>query len=1098
MQHEVCVFPASFAQQRLWFLSQLEPDSTAYNMPIALRVRGALDVAALEQGLAEIVRRHAALRTTFEVREGQPMQFVAPRLSVTLPVVDLRELPEAERQATAQRLIVQEARRPFDLASGPLFRGSLLRLGQEEYILLLTMHHIISDGWSRSILFRELAIHYEAFSAGKPCRLPELPIQYTDFAVWQRQRLQGEVLAAVLAYWKEQLRGAHSALELPGDRPRPAVQTYRGARQRIVLPQRLSQSLKALGLEQGATLFMKLLAALKVLLFRYTGQEDIVVGCPIAGRTRKETEELIGFFVNTLVLRTDLSGDPTFRELLRRVREVTLGAYTHQDLPFEKLVEELRPNRDLSRTPFFQVFLNMLNQPDADVQLSGLTVESLWPLQEEAKFDLTLYAQEREHQIHLDLVYNSDLFDPERMMEMLEQFRHLLSQIVENPDEGIGRFSLVTLRAKTRLPDPTLGLESNWEGAVHTRFSQQAHRFPERLAIIDTAEAWTYNELDCRSNQLAHYLRANGIQSQDVVAIFGHRSAPLVWAMLGVLKAGAAFTILDPSYPASRLIDYLCTAKPRGWLQLEAAGVLPNELEEFLLKLPCDCRMQLSQRFSAGTRGLLSEYSTAARDAAVAPDDLAYVAFTSGSTGRPKGILGEHKSLSHFLAWHSQTFGLSDSDRFSMLSGLSYDPLLRDIFTPLWLGASLHIPDEADITAPGYLADWMKQTKITVVHLTPAMGQLLTETVPTTVDVSGENAAFPCLRYAFFGGDVLTTLDVAKLRKLAPAVRCINFYGTTETPQAMAYFIVPSQGDPVQEHRRPATKVTVCLGRGIQGAQLLVLNAAGQLAGVGELAEICVRSPYLARGYIGDAELTQQRFIMSPFTTTAGDRFYKTGDLGRYSPDGDVEFVGRADDQVKIRGYRVEPREVEATLGQNPAVRDCAVIAREDVPGEKRLVAYVVPNGEPAPATSELRAFLKQRLPEYMLPSAFVLLDDLPLSPNGKVDRRALPQPDPMRPKLENRFVAPRTPIEESLVGIWSEVLGLERVGIHDNFFELGGHSLLATRVVARVRSVFQAELPLRSLFESPTVAGLALALAKICAEKMSTEELAHVWEELE
>ena len=1061
--------PLSYAQRSLWLFDQLEPGSSIYNIFRAFRLKGLLHVPALEQSLGEIVRRHEALRTTFAAIDGKPFQVIAPDLNLTLSVVDLGDIPESQREERGHQLAIQEAQQPFDLAQEPLFRVKLLRLTEKEHLLLLSMHHIISDGWSCKVLFRELTALYEAFCTGKPSPIRELPIQYADFAHWQQQWQQGEGLNSQLDYWKQQLEGSPPVLELPTDRPRPPVLTHQGAKQSLLLPKSLSEALKALSHQEGATLFMMLLAAFKILLYRYTGQTDIIVGSPVAGRQQVETEELIGFFINTVGLRTELAGNPSFRELLGRVRKVTLDAYEHQDMPFDKLVEELHLSRDLSYTPLFQVWFNMFNFADNQLELSGLTVEPLSILEPASKFDLTVYVQEQNEGIELELVYNTALFDQQRMVEMLGQFQHLLMQIVKHPDASIAPLSLVTPKAQLILPNPAQALCSKWEGAIHTRFKVQAQRGPQQLAVVDAQVAWSYAELDARSNQLAHYLLANDIQRQDIVAIYGHRSASLIWAMLGILKAGAAFVILDPAYPDARLIDYLHITQPKGWLQLEAAGTLPAALEEVVGTLSCCCRLHLPQNSITSASDVLRDYSTDDPLVAVDPDQLTYVEFTSGSTGKPKGIRGTHRPLSHFMEWHCRTFGFNESDRFSMLSGLSHDPLLRDIFTPLWLGATLCIPEQNDIEMPGRLAAWMQQQQISVTHLTPAMGQLLCETPLTTSIPNGEITS---VRYLFFGGDALTMHDVVRIRKLAPNATCVNFYGATETPQAMGYFIIPNLPDRVHEAEPTSLNKRIPLGRGIEDAQLLVLNTEQQLAGIGELGEIYIRTPYLSQGYIGNDELTQERFLINPFTQKAGDRLYRTGDLGRYRPDGNVEFLGRSDHQVKIRGFRIEVGEIEVALAQHPAVREAVVIAREDRPGDKRLVGYVVPHQ--APTVGELRRFLKEQLPDYMVPSAFVMLEALPLTPNGKIDRRALPAPDSTGIESESIFVASRTPVEAALVGIWAEVLKLERVGIQDNFFDLGGHSLLATQVISRVRDAWGVEVPLRHLFEAPTVAGLA------------------------
>ncbi len=971
-------------------------------------------------------------------------------------LIDLTQLPHCDTQEQVQRLLNQEAQRPFDLASDLMLRATLLQIDQQEHILLLVMHHIASDGWSIGILWKQLAALYEAFGNGLPSPLPKLPIQYADFAVWQRQWLQQvganrpSPLQTQLDYWKNQLAGANHVLELPTDRSRPPVQTYRGAKQSLMLPQTLAASLKALSRQEGVTLFMTMLATFGTLLHRYTGQEDVNIGSPIAGRNRAEIEGLIGFFINTVVLRTNFSGHPSFRSLLSRVRQMALDAYAHQDMPFEKLVEELQLERDTSRNPLFQVWFNMLNLNDIQLELPGLDVAAIAMPEAASKFDLSLYVKEQTDLIQLELVYNTDLFAPERMMEMLSQFHHLLIQVVENPDISIAALSLVTPKAKLLLPNPLKQLPLQWELPVLTSFKKQAQRVPQQVAVVDAFGSWTYSELDRSANQLANYLLANNLKSQDIVAIYGHRSATLVWAILGVLKAGTAFVILDPAYPPSRLIDCLEIAQPRLTLQIPAAGELPTVLQEYV-DLSDSCRLELQL-------DSMQQYATSDPTVTVEPDDLAYVAFTSGSTGKPKGIKGTHRPLSHFLQWHCQTFGLSESDKFSMLSGLSHDPLLRDIFTPLSLGATLCIPSQQDMETPGQLADWMRRERVSIAHLTPAMAQLLTtNTESKTTD----------LRYLFFGGDVLTQQDLRRIRNFAFQATCVNFYGATETPQAMGYFIVPNDCDRIFKEAIP-------LGRGIEGVQLLVLTNILQLAGVGEIGEIYVRTPYLSQGYIDSEQLTQERFILNPLTKDAEDRLYKTGDLGRYLPDGNIEFLGRIDDQVKIRGFRIELGEIESRLRQHPGVQETVVIAHSDVRSDKYLVAYVVPKLEQVSKTKELRSFLWEKLPNYMIPSTFVMLDALPLTQNGKVDRLALPVPELVNLEAENTFVAPRNQLEQEMTQIWQQVLGIEPIGVRDNFFDLGGHSLLAVRLFAQIEKKFGTKIPLATLFASGTVEDLA------------------------
>ncbi len=1055
--------PLSFAQQRVWFLEQLEPNSPTYIISQALRLQGTLDVGVLQQSLDAIVAHHEALRTNFIVSvDGSPIQVFQEPRSVELKVIDFTQEQKSETTSQVLDYLNQEAQRPFNLSSDLMLRAALCRVDHQEHLLLLVMHHIASDGWSIGILWQQLATVYEAFSNKLPNPLPKLPIQYADFAVWQHQWLSGQVLNQQLDYWKAQLAGANTVLELPSDKPRPPVQTYRGAMQSLILPQILATSLTARSQQEGVTLFMTLLAAFGTLLHRYTGQEDILIGSPIAGRDRAEIEDLIGFFINTVVLRINCSGNPSFSTLLNRVRQMALGAYTHQDMPFEKLVQELQPERDTSRNPLFQVWFNMLNLKDIKLELPDLVVEPINMPEAASKFDLTLYVTEQQQGIKLELVYNADLFVPERMLEMLNQFHHLLVQIAETPQQNISSLSLVTSKAELLLPNPQQPLSVQSEIAVHTKFSQQAQRVPQNLAVVDAQVAWTYAELEELSNQLAHYLLANNLQSQDVVAIYGQRSALLVVAILGVLKAGGAFVILDPAYPTSRLIDCLEPVQPQAWLQIASDSQVPTALCEYVDSF-CDCCLTISDDSILAT---LQSYPKSDPQVTMEPDNLAYIAFTSGSTGKPKGVKGSHRPLSHFMQWHQKTFGLCESDKFSMLSGLSHDPLLRDIFTPLSLGATLCIPQQEEIETLGQLADWMRVMRISVAHLTPAMAQLLTaKTESQTTD----------LRYVFFAGDVLTQQDVTKICHFAPQVTCVNFYGATETPQAMGYFVIS------EDCGVGNVKETIPLGRGIEDVQLLVLTHTLQLAGIGEVGEIYIRTPYLSSGYIGNESITQERFIVNPFTKIATDRLYKTGDLGRYLSNGNIEFCDRIDNQVKIRGFRIELGEIEAVLSQYPSVQEVVVLLREDILGDKQLVAYVVLKEKQISTANELRQFLTEKLPGYMIPASFVMLEALPLTPNGKLNRVALPAPE-----VEKKTcVAPRNELERELVEIWEQVLGIQPVGVRDNFFELGGHSLLAVKLFAQIEQKFIKKLPLAALFQSGTVEAIAKILSQCKEEEL-------------
>ncbi|HEX8431068.1 MAG TPA: amino acid adenylation domain-containing protein, partial [Longimicrobium sp.] len=935
---------------------------------------------------------------------------------------------------------------------GPLFRARLLRLAADEHVLLLNMHHIVSDGWSVGVLFREISALYAAYRAGRPSPLAEPAVQYADYSAWQHEQLRGEVLERRLGYWRRKLAGAPSLLELPTDRPRPAVPTFRGARANLDLPGELLERVQGLARSEGVTMYMVLLGAFQVLLSRLSGSDDVVVGSPVAGRNSKDVEDLIGLFVNTLVLRTDLSGEPTFREVLRRVRDVTLGAYEHQEVPFEKLVHELQPERSLGHSPLFQVMLNLINLREEPLALDGMDVRAAHVAGlAQSKFDWTLYVAEDEGQLGLSLAYNSDLFSAERAADVVRQFGQLLDEVCRTPGERIHRLSLVTDEARAVLPSPAEPL-AGWQPreSVPARVRRIAAEGPSRVALRDSAGEWSYAALDRASSSIAAALAADGIGAGKTVAIYAHRSAALVAGILGVMKSGAAFLLLDPAHPAERQLETVRQTGASGLLRLAAAGAPPEALSRHPFRRAID--------IPAGLDAIAASLGAGHGDVEIDPDAVAYVLFTSGTTGRPKGIVGTHRPLLHFLEWYADTFSVGENDRFTMLSGLAHDPLLRDVLAPLWLGATLCIPDPERLAEPGWLRGWMESERVTATHLTPSMCRLLLE--GTRAGTAGSLA----LRHACFAGEPLTRSDVAGLRAAAPDVACYNFYGATETPQAMGCFAVDVAADGAQAEVVP-------IGSGIRDVQLLVLNPGRRLAGVGELGEIHVRTPYLAKGYLGDDVLTAELFFPNPLSDDPSDRVYRTGDLGRYRADGAVVPAGRADLQVKVRGYRVELEEIEAVLAGHPAVAAAAARLVDDGAGEGMLAAYFVARDPHAvPADAELRDWLRARLPEYMLPAAFAPIDVLPRSASGKLDRRALPTIERGGTGPE----APRTPTEEVLAGIWSRVLGHDAVGVRDNFFALGGHSLLATRLMARVHDAFGVALPLRALFQSPTVAELA------------------------
>ena len=878
-----------------------------------------------------------------------------------------------------------------------------------------------------------------------------------------------------MEYWKAQLDGAPAVLELPTDRPRPVRQGTSGASQSLLLTAELTDRLKTASARHGATLFMTLLAAFKILLHRLSGEADIVIGTPIAGRSRKNTETLIGCFLNTLALRTHVSGDFTFETLLARVREVALGAYAHQNVPFERLIEEISPVRATASTPVFQIFFNMLNYAEP-----GL--DAAWrphvddgddhPREALARFDLTLYVEERADRLHLKAVYRTDLFDHARLTELLQQFQALLDQIVSSPERRISDYSLVTSAARKVLPDPRAAFQTDRFPRLEELLRQAARGDPERLALAERDTSWSYRDLDALSDRVAALLRTGGIQAGDRVAILASRGGGLVAALLGVIKAKAAFIILDPAYPISYLASCLRLARPRVWIDDHTTAPIVDALAALL------GGMRPLRRFTVERATVRTVSQPQSPVALVTPPnmldperDLAYLSFTSGTTGVPRAILGSQAPLAHFIQWHVRTFGLSADDRFSMLSGLSHDPLLRDIL-PLSLGATLCIPSRDDLESPNRLAAWARRERITVMHITPAMGKLLLLESATAAEASASaDPCFPALRYLFFGGDVLQADLQSLIRERAPDARVVSFYGTTETPQAMAWCIADEPED------RRLRRATVPLGHGIDAAQLILQSKAGVRAGVGELAEIFVRSPFLAHGYL-DPDLTARSFCVNPFTGQSGDRMFRTGDMGRYLPDGRAEFVGRVDQQVKIRGFRVDAGDVEAILEQNPAVRRAAVALANGTPGhEARLIAYVVPRSGQSFQVSDLRQFARERLPAYMVPSSFVMVTHVPLTPNGKLDRAALPGAAEVTAEVPGPYIAPTSDTQRALAKIWVELLGVERVGIHDDFFELGGHSLLAFHLISRVLVALGVEIPVRAVFDAPTVAGVEQAV---------------------
>jgi amino acid adenylation domain-containing protein len=1070
--------PLSFSQMRFWLLNQLQPNSFIHNCTHGFRLEGPLNVKALEQTFEEIVRRHEVLRTTFSMSNGEPSQRVAEQWSIKLPMIELTELRGADLDAEVRRLFENEFHRPFNLSADLMLRAIVLRLNDLEHVLILTIHHIAFDHWSIKTLYRELSVIYEACLAGQPCPLPEPPIQYKHYAIWRRQMFADAAFTTHLAYWKRQLRDSPPMLNLPTDHPRPLVQSFRGEGVALNVRPALVEALKALSREAGVTLFMTLLAAFKVLLSRLSGQEDIVVGSPVAGRDRSETENLIGLFLNNLALRTDLSGNPTFRELLSRVREVALGAYDHQDLPFEKLVEELNPDRDLSRTPLFQVFFNLYNFADAGLDLAGLSATPFHVTEPVSNFDLTLYVREQQSTTRLIMVYNADLFAPDRMNEMLAQLNHLLCQVVENPEQRIHEISLVTASAVKYLPDPAAPLAEPTYESVTTMFTSWVEHTPDQPAIRQGSQSWTYKELADSVHTLAHVLFAKGFQKGDVVAVSGPRSFGLIASMLAVFLEGGVLLTLDHRLPVQRRNLMLRDAKAK-WLMDIGNGQTTVDGARDLYSRKT---ISVDQNTGCSEQQENDVVHEAPPFPLLAPDDPAYIFFTSGTTGVPKGVLGCHKGLGHFLTWQRKTFAVGPEDCCAQLMGLSFDAVLRDVLLPLTSGATLCLPPEEDGLASDRILPWLEREGITLLHVVPSIAHAWLDALPPGVTLHA-------LRRLFFVGEPLTASLVQRWRQTFPqAGEIINLYGPTETTLVKCFYQVPAEEFPGMQP----------VGWPLPETQALVLAKNDRLCGIGEAGEIVLRTPFRSLGYINAPDEQHRRFVRNPWRNDAGDLLYYTGDGGRYRPDGSLEILGRLDHQVKIRGVRIEPDEVIAILLRHPGVNAGVVVARKDKEGQDILVAYVVPARQQELGPTELRIYLSKHLLAEMVPSAFVFLDSLPLTPNGKVDRKALPAPDLNRHEHEQAYVAPRSPTEEILAGIWAEIIKIERVGVGDNFFDLGGHSLLAMQVISRVREAFQTDLPLRTIFEKPTVEELTMVITEKLLERGGGQEMPGLLAEVE
>lgn len=1075
VEEDVFIFLASFAQQRLWFIDQLFPGDTLYIIPLAFRLTGSIQCSYLHQSIQTIVHRHEILRTTFDVvdtngGDRQLVQVVVPHSPVPFKVTDLRTLPATNREDTALEQIWQDIQHPFHLNQGPLFRVHLWQLQDTEHLLLMTFHHIIFDEWSSGVLIRELGEWYAALVKHKSIAVPELPIQYADFAHWQREWLQGEVLNAQLHYWKQQLTDV-PVLNLPGvisqSKRHSFTQAHQGGSQLLELPQQLLDQLEALSQQTGVTLFMTLLAAFQALLHRYTGQTDIAIGSPIANRHHSELEGLIGFLVNSLVLRTNLAGDPTVRELLERVRDVTLSAYAHQDLPFEKLVEELQPVRSLGQNPLFQVVFALQNTPMEQLELPSLVLSPVELETKTSRFDLELYVWkcadnfrnlwgkgwQQTDGLRGIIVYNTNLFDNATIACLRQHFQTLLENIVANLNCHISELSLLTLKEQQALLQNWSSHQSNYPAhvGIHELFEVQAQQRPTAIAIQFGDQHFSYQALNQGSNQLARYLQKVGIRPGIFVGICLEQSAEAIAAMLAVLKAGAAYIPLDPSYPEERL-----------HVMIEDAGitvVLTQASWAHLLQTgntECIC---LDQEW-----GAIAQESDENLSIHCTGEQLAYVIYTSGSTGVPKGVMVPHRAVNR-LVCETNYVQIEPDDRIAQVANLAFDAATFEVWGALLNGAQLiGIQREITLSPPDFVAELQRQ-QISILFLTTALFNQTVSQIPT---------GFQSLKYLLFGGETVNVDRVRSVVQQGKPQHLIHVYGPTENTTFSTWYEIQNIAE---------NTITIPIGQAISNTQVYVLDNNLTPVPANVYGEIYLGGDGLAQGYLNRSELTRERFISTEHQTilnsalsTQHSALYKTGDRALYRPDGNLEFLGRTDHQIKIRGFRVELGEIETAIAHHPNVQTAAVIVRE-TEHDRQLVAYVVPNGAVILTERELRSFLKRTLPAYMIPAAVVLLDTLPLTANGKVNQKALPAPTLAVVREISPTIAPTTSLEAFLAELWIQLLGRNSVSIHDNFFELGGHSLLATQLVSRIRDQFQVELPLRCVFETPTIAELAKAI---------------------
>ncbi|MDZ7949854.1 amino acid adenylation domain-containing protein [Nostoc sp. DedQUE09] len=1041
--------PLSFSQQRLWFIDQLYHGSSFYNIPIVFHIEGQLNITVLQQSLNEILNRHEVLRTNFILVNGEPVQEIARQLNWDLSIINFEHLSGKDWESEVKQLAVEEGTKPFNLAKGLLVRATLVRLSEEEHVLLVTMHHIITDGWSCGVFLRELSTLYAAFSTNEPSPLPELPIQYADFTIWQRDRIQGEFLATQLNYWKQQLKGELSVLQLPTDRPRPNVTTFTGAKKYFTLSPVLINALRQLSQQADTTLFMSLLAAFNILLYRYTEQEDILIGSPIANRNRAELEGMLGLFVNTLVLRNNLSGNPSYREFLHRVREVTLNAYAHQDLPFEMLVEELQPERDLSRNPLYEVMFVLQNTPTSVEQVSGLTLRTLDFESGTAQLDIFLSMSESEEGLTGCLEYNTDIFDSTTITQFINNFETLLENIVANPEQRLKELSVLTASEQEQLLFKFNQTRVNYpqDASLHQLFEQQVELTPDSLALISESEELTYRQLNHRVNQLVHYLQKQGVKKHTLVALCLERSIDMVVGIIAILKTGGAYIPLDPSYPVERLNFMLSDS--------QASLLISNQ--EILEKLS----------LSSSKIVCLDIYKDEiAQESLENPidispsDNLAYIIYTSGSTGIPKGVLGTHRGTVNGLHWLWKTYPFTEGEVCCQKTAISFVDSVWEIFAPLLQGIPTVIISNATVLDAQLFIETLAHHKVTRIILVPSFLRLLLNNYSHLAKKLSQ------LKLWVSSGEALSVKLVKTFQELIPFAKLINLYGSSEVSANATYYDTSLLQDQAN---------SVPIGRPIDNTQVYVLNRDLQPTPIGVVGELYIGGDGLANGYLHHSELTEERFINNPFIP--GNKLYKTGDLVRYIKDGNLEYLGRDDEQVKIRGFRVELGEVATVIAQHPDVQQAVVLAKNDAQQDQRLIAYLVTDKQDI--ATQLLPELQQKLPNYMLPSTFVVLDTLALTPNGKVDKLALQNYEITQCNTNKSFVNPRNFTELILVKLWENLLNTSPIGVIDNFFDLGGHSFLAVRLMAQIQDKFGHNLALSTLFENPTIEKLATIISQ-------------------